>query len=834
LGTSAQIGTALECDALWYKDALIYKLHVKAFCDSNDDGIGDFRGLASKLDYVQDLGVNTIWVMPFYPSPLRDDGYDVADYLNVHPHYGTRQDFRNFLREAHLRGLRVITELVVNHTSDQHPWFQAARRARADTSKRNFYVWSDDDQKYRGTRIIFTDTEVSNWTWDPVAKAYYWHRFFSHQPDLNFDNPSVLKAVYRAMRFWLDMGVDGFGLTAIPYLVEREGTNNENLPETHALIKKIRAAIDAKYGDRVLLAEANQWPEDVRNYFGDDDECHMVCPASLTARIHMAMAREDRSPIQEVLEQTPGIPVTCQWGVYLRNQDELALDMLTENEREYTYRFYAADPRARINLGIHRRLAPLMENDIARLKLIWGLLLAMPGTPILYYGDEIGMGDNIFLGDRYGLRTPMQWTHDSNAGFSRADPQRVYVPPIMDPIYGFPSVNVQAQLRSPSSLLNWLKVHIAVRRTSTAFGRGTLRFLKTVNRKVLTFVRAGDDESILCIFNLARNPQQIKLDLSEWRTFVPIEMTSRSQLSPIGERPYSFLLSPLSFYYIRLSKSGWVHRDVQEHREEQPSLTAFDFRGDDLSGVDFSQYSKLQNADLSDTNLRGVSLRGLDLSGADLRGANLVDAILDGATITGAKLWEAKRGGWSVRGVVCEHIFWDRDAQKATPYTPGEFERLFGEKGARVFLSSTLGELQAYRDAVYSTIENLEGFECIRMEEFGAIGDVPLKVCIDQVDASDVFVGILGHAYGSCPKGESRSFTELEYDAASGKPRHMFLADESLQGSGPTDVLDDSRRRQIHFRKRVRDEVVVATFVSPEDLAEKIQRSLERWRASKG
>ncbi len=437
---------AVAGDPLWYKDAVIYQLHVKAFFDSNDDGIGDFQGLASKLDYIQELGVNAIWVMPFYPSPLKDDGYDVADYLNVHPQYGTRQDFRNFLREAHRRGLRVITELVVNHTSDQHPWFQAARRAPPRTRRSAISTCgATTTRSIAGTRIIFTDTETSNWTWDPVAKAYYWHRFFSHQPDLNFDNPSVLKAVLRAMRFWLDMGVDGFRLDAIPYLVEREGTSNENLPETHAVIKKIRAAIDAKYAGRLLLAEANQWPEDVRDYFGDGDECHMAYHFPLMPRMYMAIAQEDRHPVIEIMQQTPDIPANCQWAIFLRNHDELTLEMVTSKERDYMYRMYAADPRARINLGIRRRLAPLMENDIDRIKLMNSLLLSMPGSPIIYYGDEIGMGDNIFLGDRNGVRTPMQWSPDRNAGFSRADPQRLFLPPIMDPVYGFEAVNVEAQ-----------------------------------------------------------------------------------------------------------------------------------------------------------------------------------------------------------------------------------------------------------------------------------------------------------------------------------------------------------------------------------------------------
>jgi maltose alpha-D-glucosyltransferase/alpha-amylase len=578
--SATPVPTAAE--PLWYKDAVIYQLHVKAFFDSNDDGIGDFRGLTSKLDYVKDLGVNALWVLPFYPSPLRDDGYDVADYHNVHPQYGTRQDFRVFMREAHRRGLRVITELVVNHTSDQHPWFQAARRAPAGTSKRGFYVWSDTDATYRGTRIIFTDTESSNWAWDPVAKAYYWHRFFSHQPDLNFDNPTVLKAVFRAMRFWLDMGVDGFRLDAIPYLVEREGTTNENLPETHAVIRKLRALVDARYKNRLLLAEANQWPEDVREYFGEGNECHMAYHFPLMPRMYMAIAQEDRHPIVEIMQQTPEIPASCQWAIFLRNHDELTLEMVTSRERDYMYRMYAADPRARINLGIRRRLAPLLENDPDRIKLMNSLLLSMPGSPIIYYGDEIGMGDNVFLGDRNGVRTPMQWSPDRNAGFSRADPQRLFLPPIMDPVYGFEAVNVEAQARDPASLLNWMKRMLAVRRTSRAFGRGRLTFLKPGNRKVLAYLRehAGEqgEEAILCVANLGRSAQPVELDLRRYRGRVPVEMLGRTTFPPIGELPYMLTLPAYGFYWFRLAADVEVPRWHEEllPREDVPTLVLFD------------------------------------------------------------------------------------------------------------------------------------------------------------------------------------------------------------------------------------------------------------------
>ncbi len=566
--------TPVTNSALWYQDAVIYQLNVKAFVDSNGDGVGDFQGVTSRLDYVKDLGVNTIWLMPFYPSPLKDDGYDIADYLNVHPQYGTLDDFKQMLEEAHKRDLKVITELVINHTSDQHPWFQAARNAPPGSPERDFYVWSDTEDKYRGTRIIFTDTETSNWTWDPVAKAYFWHRFFGHQPDLNFDNPRVLEAIFKVMRFWLDMGVDGFRLDAIPYLIEREGTNNENLPETHAIIKQLRAAIDANYPNRFLLAEANQWPEDVREYFGEGDECHMAYHFPLMPRMYMAIAQEDRYPLTEIMAQTPEIPQGCQWAIFLRNHDELTLEMVTSKERDYMYGTYAADPRARINLGIRRRLAPLMDNDTDRIKLMNSLLLSMRGSPIVYYGDEIGMGDNIFIGDRNGVRTPMQWSPDRNAGFSRADPQRLYLPPIMDAIYGYEAVNVEAQLRDPSSLLQWMRRMLAVRSTSHAFGRGELQFLKPGNRKVLAYLRTfgeGDGrEVILCVANLSRSAQPAELDLSAFKGRVPVELLGRTTFPPIGERPYMLTLAGYGFYWFRLST------DAAEPSWHQPMLPAED------------------------------------------------------------------------------------------------------------------------------------------------------------------------------------------------------------------------------------------------------------------
>jgi len=565
-------------DALWYKDAVIYQVNVKSFFDSNDDGIGDFKGLTSKLEYIRDLGVNTLWLMPFYPSPLKDDGYDIADYQNVHPQFGTLDDFRTMLREAHRLGLKVVTELIINHTSDQHPWFQKSRNAPPGSSQRDFYVWSDTDQKYLGTRIIFTDTETSNWTWDPVAKAYYWHRFFSHQPDLNFDNPQVMQAVLQIMHFWLDMGVDGFRLDAIPYLVEREGTDNENLPETHAVIKELRAAIDASYKNRFLLAEANQWPEDVREYFGDGDECHMAYHFPLMPRIYMAIAQEERYPIIEIMQQTPDIPETCQWAIFLRNHDELTLEMVTSKERDYMYTTYASDLQARINLGIRRRLAPLMENDLDRIKLMNSLLLSMPGSPILYYGDEIGMGDNFFIGDRNGVRTPMQWSPDRNAGFSRADPQRLYLPPIMDAVYGYLSTNVEAQSRDPSSLLSWTKRMLAVRKTSRAFGRGARRFLRPGNRKILAYLREFGDDTMLCVANLSRSAQPVELNLAEFKGRVPVEVLGRTAFPPIGELPYLLTIAAYGFYWFRLSTDAAVpswHEQVVSV-DERPMLVLFD------------------------------------------------------------------------------------------------------------------------------------------------------------------------------------------------------------------------------------------------------------------
>ncbi|HEY5047744.1 MAG TPA: maltose alpha-D-glucosyltransferase [Rhizomicrobium sp.] len=550
--------SAPRADQLWYKDACIYQLHIKSFCDGNGDGIGDFPGLLSKLEYIADLGANAIWLLPFYPSPLLDDGYDISEYRNVHPDYGTLADFRQFVRAAHARGIRVITELVINHTSDQHPWFQRARQAKPGSSHRNFYVWSDTNQKYADTRIIFLDTERSNWTWDPVAGAYYWHRFYSHQPDLNFDNPQVMRAVLSVMRFWLEMGVDGLRLDAVPYLVEREGTSNENLPETHAVLKRIRAEVDAAFPGRMLLAEVNQWPEDTKDYFGDGDECHMAFHFPLMPRMYMAIAREDRFPISDIMRQTPPIPSNCQWAIFLRNHDELTLEMVTDDERDYLWQTYAADRRARLNLGIRRRLSPLLERDRRRIELMNSLLLSLPGTPVIYYGDEIGMGDNIHLGDRNGVRTPMQWSYDRNGGFSRADPAALVLPPIMDPLYGYGAVNVEAQTRDPHSLLNWMRRMLAVRSRHPAFGRGTLTFLYPGNRKILVFLREFEGETLLCVANVAHSHQAVELDLSTFKGRVPVELSGGTPFPPIGELTYLLTLPPYGFYWFALgTMSDW-------------------------------------------------------------------------------------------------------------------------------------------------------------------------------------------------------------------------------------------------------------------------------------
>ncbi len=570
-------------DPLWYKDAIIYQLHVKSFFDGNNDGVGDFRGLLEKLDYIAELGVTAIWMLPFYPSPRRDDGYDIAQYTGVHPDYGDIDDVRTFIDAAHARGLRVINELVINHTSDQHEWFQRARHAAPGSPERDFYVWSDTDTKYTGTRIIFLDTESSNWTFDKVAGAYYWHRFYSHQPDLNFDNPAVLDEVLKVMRFWLDMGVDAMRLDAVPYLVEREGTNNENLPETHEILKQIRTEMDRYAPGRMLLAEANQWPEDAQQYFGDGDECHMSFHFPLMPRMYMAIAREDRFPITDIMRQTPEIPANCQWAVFLRNHDELTLEMVSSNERDYLWETYASDRRARINLGIRRRLAPLLEHDRRRIELMNGLLLSMPGTPVIYYGDEIGMGDNIFLGDRDGVRTPMQWSIDRNGGFSRADPARLVLPPIMDPIYGFAAVNVESQSRDTHSLLNWTRRMLAVRKRHRGFGRGTQRFLYPGNRKVLAFLREwqtedGSVETLLSVSNLSRTAQAVELDLAAFAGRVPVDIVGGSVFPRVGQLTYMLTLPPYGFFWFLLAEGAQLPAWHAAPPEPLPELTTLVIR----------------------------------------------------------------------------------------------------------------------------------------------------------------------------------------------------------------------------------------------------------------
>ncbi|QSQ26308.1 maltose alpha-D-glucosyltransferase [Pyxidicoccus parkwayensis] len=543
----------MELDPLWYKKALIYELHLRAFHDSNGDGHGDIPGLIEKLPYLQDLGVDCLWLLPHYPSPLRDDGYDIADYYGIHPDYGTLADFQRLVDEAHKRGIRIITELVVNHTSDQHPWFLESR-SDPKSPKRDWYVWSDTDDRYKGTRIIFLDTERSNWTWDPVAKQYFWHRFFSHQPDLNYDNPEVQEAMLDVMRFWLNMGVDGFRCDAVPYLFEREGTNCENLPETHAFLKRLRKTIDSEYQGKMLLAEANQWPADVRVYFGDGDEFHMGFHFPVMPRLFMAIRKEDRTPIVEIMQQTPDIPSNCQWAIFLRNHDELTLEMVTDEDRDYMYREYATDPRMRINLGIRRRLAPLMGNGRRRIELMHSLLFTLPGTPVMYYGDEIGMGDNIYLGDRNGVRTPMQWTGDRNAGFSKADYARLYAPVIADAVYGYQAINVEAQERVQASLLHWVKRMIRIRQRYPVFALGTLRFLPTENRKVLSFVREHDGMTVLVVCNLSRFAQPAVVDLREYEGAVPVELVGETPFPRISNLPYQLSMGPFMFLWFRLDK----------------------------------------------------------------------------------------------------------------------------------------------------------------------------------------------------------------------------------------------------------------------------------------
>ncbi|HEX4426303.1 MAG TPA: maltose alpha-D-glucosyltransferase [Terriglobales bacterium] len=540
-------------DVLWYKDAVIYQVHVRTFFDSNGDGIGDFQGLEQKLDYLQDLGVNAIWLMPFFPSPLRDDGYDIADYWTVHSSYGNLDDFKKFLATAHERGIRVIIEMVLNHTSDQHPWFQESRSSQ-DNPRRDWYVWSDTDTRYKGVRIIFLDTEMSNWAWDPISKAYYWHRFFSHQPDLNYDNPAVRAEMWKVMRFWLEMGVDGFRLDAVPYLVEREGTNCENLPETHEVLKELRKKLDEEFPGRMLLAEANQWPADLRPYFGDANEFHMAFHFPLMPRMFMGVKLEDRKPITEILQQTPEIPASCQWCLFLRNHDELTLEMVRDTERDYMYDSYAQAKGMRLNLGIRRRLAPLLDNDRRRIELMNGILMSLPGTPIIYYGDEIGMGDNINLGDRNGVRTPMQWNGGWNGGFSIADPESLYAPLILNPVYGYPAVNVLSQKRTEHSLLSWMRRIITVRRSTKVFGNGSIEFLYPANHRILAYVRQYGNETVLVVNNLSNAAQAVELDLKRYKGNILIEMFGKNIFPRVGELPYLLTLGPYQFYWFRLRR----------------------------------------------------------------------------------------------------------------------------------------------------------------------------------------------------------------------------------------------------------------------------------------
>jgi maltose alpha-D-glucosyltransferase / alpha-amylase len=548
-------GHWFEQDPLWFKHAVFYEIHIRGFFDGDDDGSGDFRGLMEKLDYLQWLGIDCIWLLPMYASPLRDGGYDIADFFTIHPDYGTVDDFQAFVEASHQRGLRVIADLVMNHTSNEHPWFQESRSS-PDSPKRDWYVWSDTDERYPEARIIFVDTEGSNWTWDPVAGAYYWHRFFAHQPDLNYDNPEVQEAMLNVLRFWLDLGIDGFRLDAVPYLYERDGTNGENLPETHAYLKRVRTEIDARYPDRVLLAEANQWPEDVVHYFGEGDECHMAFHFPAMPRMFMALRREEARPIIEILDRTPAIPENTQWGLFLRNHDELTLEMVTDEERDYMYEEYAKDPRMKVNLGIRRRLAPLLDNGRDEVELMHAILFSLPGAPVLYYGDEIGMGDNVYLGDRDGVRTPMQWTGDRNGGFSRGDFAQLYLPPLMDPVYGYQAVNVEAQLRTPTSVLRWLHRFIALRREHPVFGLGSYEPLHPDNPRVFAHVRRYEEDVILCVHNLARSAQAVELGLSAFEGYVPEEMLGRSAFPRIGSMPYLLTLAPRGWFWFQLRRDA--------------------------------------------------------------------------------------------------------------------------------------------------------------------------------------------------------------------------------------------------------------------------------------
>jgi maltose alpha-D-glucosyltransferase/alpha-amylase len=566
-GSEAQPGPAqtrqwFEAEPLWFKRAVFYEIHIRGFFDGNGDGSGDFRGLTEKLDYLQWLGIDCIWLLPFYESPLRDGGYDIADFYKVHPDYGTVEDVRQLIDAAHARRIRVIADMVMNHTSSDHPWFQESRSS-PDNPKRDWYVWSDTPERYQDARIIFIDTESSNWTWDPVAGQYYWHRFFAHQPDLNYDNPEVQEAMLDVLRFWLDLGLDGFRLDAVPYLFEREGTNCENLPETHAYLQRVRKHVEENYPDRVLLAEANQWPDDVVQYFGPSgEECQMAFHFPVMPRMFMALRREQATPIYEILDRTPTIPDTCQWGLFLRNHDELTLEMVTDDERDYMYNEYAKDPRMKLNLGIRRRLAPLLDNGRDEIELMTAILFSLPGSPVLYYGDEIAMGDNVFLGDRDGVRTPMQWTPDRNGGFSRADFAQLYAPPLMDPVYGFQAVNVEAELRTPTSLLRWMHRFIALRKEHPVFGFGTYEPIRTSNPRIFALIRRFEDDLVLCVHNLARSAQAVELDLTQFRGRYPVELFGNSRFPPIGDLPYLLTLARRGFYWFALEEEGNASPDA--------------------------------------------------------------------------------------------------------------------------------------------------------------------------------------------------------------------------------------------------------------------------------
>lgn len=743
----------LNADPLWYKDAVIYQLHIKSFYDANGDGVGDFAGLHAKLDYLVNLGVDTIWLLPFYPSPRRDDGYDIADYRNVHPDYGTLAEAKRFVAAAHARGLRVITELVINHTSDQHPWFQRARKAKPGSAARNYYVWSDNDQAYAGTRIIFCDTEKSNWSWDAEAGAYFWHRFYSHQPDLNFDNPQVLNEVLSVMRFWLDIGVDGLRLDAVPYLVEREGTSNENLAETHEVIRKIRRHLDERYTGRLLLAEANMWPEDAQQYFGGasgggtadttgaaspdggivGDECHMSFHFPLMPRMYMAIAREDRFPITDIMRQTPEVPPNCQWAIFLRNHDELTLEMVTSSERDYLWEVYASDRRARINLGIRRRLAPLMERDRRRIELMNSLLFSMPGTPVIYYGDEIGMGDNIHLGDRDGVRTPMQWSPDRNGGFSHADPERLVLPPLQGPLYGYEAVNVEAANRDPHSLLNWMRRMLALRRQHRAFGRGTLRFLFPGNRKILAYLREFDGEHILCVANLARAPQAVELDLSQFQGRVPVEMLGATPFPAIGQLTYLLTLPPYGFYWFVLSEEAqppsW-HVDAPEQMADQITLVLQSAAG---------------RSELTESARRALTTEVLPIYLARRRWfASKTDRI---ERVTVAYAWPMARVGTTEEVFHCEvevelagrsecyqlpvALLWDRETTEGMPQLVHGLSMARVRRGSRMGVATDGFVVEAYARAVVKAMRDGTEAETargvIRFLPEPGLADVPLE-----------------------------------------------------------------------------------------------------------